>query len=459
MELMYVALPLYKNKQLLGILRTAVPLILIEETLSQFQNKFIIAGIVITLVVGLISLIITRRISKPLENMQIGVEKFAKGELSYRLGKPDSREMAKLTNALNQMASQLDSKIKQIIEQKNEQEAVLESMVEGVLAVDNEEKLINLNQAAANLFNIDATGSIGLHIRDVIGFKGLNELIKKTLQTQKPIEEEIILKKEHDLYLQVQCAVLKNAQEKVIGAVVVLNNLTKLRRLEQVRSEFVANVSHEIKTPLTTIKGFSETLLEGAINDPQNAKGFLKVISKQSDRLNAIIEDLLILARLEQEDERVQIDFNSYPLKKVLKSAIKVCMPAASKNKVEIVMETENNLIPKINPDLLEQAIVNLLDNAIKFSPAKSQVLILTKKLDHEIEISVTDHGSGIPKKHLPRLFERFYRVDKARSRDQGGTGLGLAIVKHITQVHGGKVKVQSILGEGSTFSIKIPFD
>jgi two-component system phosphate regulon sensor histidine kinase PhoR len=221
----------------------------------------------------------------------------------------------------------------------------------------------------------------------------------------------------------------------------------------------VANVSHEIRTPLTTIKGFAETLIDGAAKDPKNIRGFLKIISKQSDRLNAIIEDLLILARLEQEDERAQIDFNRISLKKVLKSAIKVCTPAANKKDVDLVLETQNSLSPKINPDLLEQAIVNLVDNAIKYTDKKGEVLIRAKIIHDEIEISVKDSGGGIPKKHLPRIFERFYRVDKARSRDQGGTGLGLSIVKHITQVHGGRVKVDSELGKGSTFSLYIPYN
>lgn len=221
----------------------------------------------------------------------------------------------------------------------------------------------------------------------------------------------------------------------------------------------MANVSHEIRTPLTSIKGFTETLIDGAVEDSHNARGFLKIISKQANRLNAIIEDLLILARLEQEDGRVKIDFNPVSLKKVLKSAMKVCSPAASKKKVELVLDTKNGLAPKLNPDLMEQAIVNLLDNAVKYSPKNSKVLIQAEKINDTVEIRVVDQGSGIPKKHLPRLFERFYRVDKARSRDQGGTGLGLSIVKHISQVHGGSVFVDSVPGRGSTFSIQIPFN
>lgn len=457
-ELIYLALPVYDQNQMVCILRTSVPLLLIQDTLTQFQIRILIAGLIIIIIVGILSLYISRRISKPLEDMRIGIEKFAQGELSYRLGEATSKEMNRLTFALNQMAEQLDEKIRKIIEQKNEQEAVLESMVEGVIAVDNNGQIINLNQAAANLFHIDAAGSIGKHIYEIISFKDLVNLIKKTIKEKNPGEQELILDEKQSLYLQVHGSVLKNAQNKVIGAVVVLNNVTRLRRLEKVRRDFVANVSHEIRTPLTTIKGFAETLLDGASDDPKNVRGFLKIISKQSDRLNAIIEDLLILARLEQEDERAQIEFSRISLKKVLKSAIKVCTPDADKKGIDIILDTDNHLSPKINPYLMEQAIVNLVGNAIKFSSKKGEVIVKARVKNGEIEISVEDSGTGIPSKHLPRIFERFYRVDKARSREQGGTGLGLSIVKHIIQVHGGRLKVDSELGKGSIFSLYIPY-
>jgi two-component system phosphate regulon sensor histidine kinase PhoR len=458
-ELIYVAVPIYHEDEIIGVLRTSVPLLLIEQTLAQFQTKFIIAGLIITIIIGLLSLYLSRRISKPLEDIQLGVEKFADGELSFRIKEPSSTEMGKLSSSLNQMASQLDEKIKTIVEQKNEQEAVLESMVEGVIAVDNDGKILNLNQTAAKLFHIDVAKSVGKHIYEIINFKDLVNLIKRILKEKNPGEQEIILEENQTLYLQVNGAVLKNAQEKVIGAVIVLNNVTRLRRLEKVRRDFVANVSHEIRTPLTTIKGFAETLLDSASKDPKNVRGFLKIISRQSDRLNAIIEDLLILARLEQEDERVQIEFNRISLNKVLKSAMKVCAPAADKKDIEFILDAENNLSPRINPDLLEQAIVNLVDNAIKYSAKQGQVKIKANLDNSDVVVSVTDSGRGIPDKHLPRIFERFYRVDKARSREQGGTGLGLSIVKHITQVHGGRVKVRSEIGKGSTFSIYIPYN
>jgi len=457
-ELMYVALPVSIQNKLLGILRISVPLRHIEQTLSEFQSRIIWAGLFITCVVGFISLMVARRISRPLEIMRHGVDKFAAGELSFRFETSGSKEMSRLTNSLNLMAEQLDDKIKKIIEQKNEQEAVLESMVEGVIAIDNDGKIININRAAAGLFAIEAAASIGRNIYELIKFSDLVNLIKRTLTDKQPVEEEISYgTDEQHLYLQVHGTPLKNAKEDVVGAVVVLNNVTRMRRLEKVRRDFVANVSHEIRTPLTTIKGFAETLLDGAVENPKNARGFLKIISKQSDRLNAIIEDLLILARLEQEDDRAQVYFQAASIRKVLKNAIKVCEPAARRKNIKLILQSDDSFKVEINQDLLEQAVVNLLDNAIKYSTVGDRVFVKAQDKNGYIRISVSDNGVGIPKKHLPRLFERFYRVDKARSREQGGTGLGLAIVKHIVQVHNGTVFVESEPGKGSNFIIEIP--
>jgi two-component system phosphate regulon sensor histidine kinase PhoR len=456
-ELMYVAIPIREHGEILGVLRASVPLTFIEKTLQVIRIRIMYSAIVISVIVAVISLLLARNISKPLEDMKVGVEKFANGELTFRIQKPGSRELGKLTDALNQMAAQLDEKIRTIVEQKNEQEAVLESMVESVLAVDRKGIIINLNRAAAGIFQLNSTDVLNKPVKDHINNRELLELIEKTLSGNEPVEDEIILKERGKYYLQVHGTVLKNAQNQIIGAVIVLNDVTRLRRLEKVRRDFVANVSHEIRTPLTSIKGFAETLLDGAISDSDTAHDFLQIISKQSNRLNAIIEDLLMLAHLEQENDRTQLEFDEHSVRNVLENAIQVCSPKAESKKVCLNLDMKQEYRVKMNSDLLEQAIVNLIDNAIKFSPENSRVDILAANSDHRLMITVTDQGVGIEKKHLPRLFERFYRVDKARSRNLGGTGLGLAIVKHIAQVHGGNVRVESKPGIGSMFSIYIP--
>jgi two-component system phosphate regulon sensor histidine kinase PhoR len=235
------------------------------------------------------------------------------------------------------------------------------------------------------------------------------------------------------------------------------DRIHRLRKLENIRRDFVANVSHELKTPITSIKGFVETLLGGALDSPEDSKRFLGIVAGQADRLNAIIDDLLVLSRLEQDSEKVEIIIEESGLKPVLEMAIQACAPKASEKKIRVDLNCPESVTARINPQLLEQAVINLVDNAVKYSLSSTQVQVDVSSDNGEIAVAVTDEGRGIAKEHFPRLFERFYRVDSDRSREMGGTGLGLAIVKHIAQVHGGSVSVDSSVGKGSTFRIHLP--
>jgi two-component system, OmpR family, phosphate regulon sensor histidine kinase PhoR len=242
-----------------------------------------------------------------------------------------------------------------------------------------------------------------------------------------------------------------------VGAVVVLNDVTRLKRLEAVRRDFVANVSHELKTPVTSIKGFAETLEDGALEDPEAARRFVRIIAGQADRLNSIIEDLLALSTLEQSTDSPLLQLEEADLCDVVAVALAVCGPKANAKHITLREVCSGSLVARVSPPLLEQAVANLVDNAVKYSAEGGDVEVALVDGRDEIVVSVRDQGQGVPREHLPRLFERFYRVDKARSRDMGGTGLGLAIVKHIAQIHGGRVSVESVLGQGSTFRIHLP--
>jgi two-component system phosphate regulon sensor histidine kinase PhoR len=246
-------------------------------------------------------------------------------------------------------------------------------------------------------------------------------------------------------------------QEKSIGAVIVLNDVTRLRRLETVRRDFVANVSHELRTPITLIKGFVETLQQGALDNREEAERFLNIMSKQVERLNAIIEDLLSLSRLEQGSEKSAIAKEKTPILHILESAIRDCERKSLKKNTSVQLNCANELEVTANSPLLNQAVLNLVDNALKYSEPGGKIEVKVLATETAIVIEVQDWGCGIDSAHLPRLFERFYRVDQARSRQLGGTGLGLAIVKHIAQAHGGSVSVNSTLGYGSRFSIHLP--
>jgi two-component system phosphate regulon sensor histidine kinase PhoR len=285
----------------------------------------------------------------------------------------------------------------------------------------------------------------------------LQQFIRAALSNKNPTEEDITVFQKEERVIDVKGSPILDANRHQIGTLVVFHDVTQLRRLENMRRDFVANVSHEIKTPLTAIKGFVETLQQGNVEKQQEKERFLGIIQKHVDRLDAIIEDLLALSRIEQENEKKEIKFESVKIVDVFQAAIQLCMPKAEKQSIRIDIDCEKDITAIFDPTLIEQAVVNLLDNAIKFSEPQSTIHVKFHRHEDEMIISVQDHGIGIAQKHLPRLFERFYRVDKARSRSMGGTGLGLAIVKHIAQAHGGHVAVESKLGEGSRFSIHLP--
>ncbi len=461
-DMMYVALPEYHpeydNGKLIGFLRISVPLTFVEDAVNSIRGKIGLASLFIALSAALISLLVSWRTSRPLEVMKRGVEKFAAGDLSFRLPLPYTEEMSRLAEALNHMAGQLNEKIRTIIQQRNEQQAVFESMSEGVIAVDKEERLISINKAAARLFDIETAQAPGRTIQEVIRNTELQQLILTVLEGHESIENEITLWSKGECFLQVNGRVLKDAQSETIGVLVVINDITRLRQLENYRRDFVANVSHELRTPLTSIKGYVETLLDGDLDDKPTTMRFLSIIARQAESLRAIVEDLLSLAKLEQEEDKSPVILEEeLLLKNLLNAAIQVCLPKATEKNIKINLNCREDVKAKFNFQLLEEAVVNLIDNAIKYSDSEKEINVIAGKIDSEITITVQDQGRGIKVEHLPRIFERFYRVDKARSRKLGGTGLGLAIVKHIARAHHGSVTVESEIGKGSRFSIHLP--
>jgi two-component system phosphate regulon sensor histidine kinase PhoR len=332
-------------------------------------------------------------------------------------------------------------------------------MQEGVIAVSREERILSLNPAAARWFEIDPEKSRGKTIQEVLRNLAVQRFVAGCLESRVSLEDDITVYRSGERILNIKSSPLLDVGPEPIGVLVVFTDVTQLRRLENMRRDFVANVSHEIKTPLTAIKGFVETLHQGGVEDPAEAARFLGIIAKHVDRLNTIIEDLLMLSRIENESEAGEIKREKVHLREVLQNAVQICRPRADEKRIRVELSGELDTAAAIDPVLLEQAVVNLLDNAIKYSDPDKKVQIQVATSDNEVRIRVQDHGIGIEKKHLPRLFERFYRVDKARSRSLGGTGLGLAIVKHIAQAHGGHITVESRPGEGSLFSIHLPRD
>lgn len=343
------------------------------------------------------------------------------------------------------------------LSQLNELEAVFSAMREGVLLISFDSKVVKINKAACQMMGV-GSDSQGKSISEVVRNSELKSYVAMALTNPEPEEIELELHEPREMIVQVYSRVTEGRNHKEKGLIVVLNDITQLKQLEKIRKDFVANVSHELKTPVTSIQGFVETLLDGAMHNPADNQRFLEIIHRQTKRLNYIFNDLLILAGLEKDSIARSISLEKCDLNALCESVRQVCALKGEKKRISIETALEVQTV-KANSSLLEQAVANLVDNAIKYSLEERKILISSNRIEGGmVKISVTDSGQGIAETHLPRLFERFYRVDQSRSRsEEGGTGLGLAIVKHIALLHQGRVEVQSVIGKGSVFSIFIP--
>jgi two-component system phosphate regulon sensor histidine kinase PhoR len=462
-HMVYVARPLKSGDDIIGVLRMSLWLTDTEAVLGDLHRRIFMGGLLTAVVTVTFALVIFyRKISLPLRQLQAGAGRFAAGSLDRPLDVPETEEIGALAEALNTMARQLDEKIRTISRQSREQQAILSSMIEGVLAVDADQRLITVNDAAAAFLDVGNTAVQGRRIYEVVRNSDLQALIGRALESDEPVDGEVNVGiGDQERSLQAQAARMHDPGRDDGGVVVVLHDVTRLRQLEVVRRQFVANVSHELKTPITAIKAGVETLMDdtGDENSPQQR--FLGIIARQADRLNAIVEDLLTLARLEQEDRRGETILTRARLAPTLRAAVETCDAKARSRQVAIELQVDETIECDINAPLLEQAVVNLLDNAIKYSGAGTTVQLFVEAMPKQWVITVKDHGAGIESRHLSRIFERFYRTDQARSREMGGTGLGLSIVKHVAQTHGGHVSVDSTpqpaTNHGSTFRIHLP--
>ncbi len=472
-SLIYVAIPLTANSpaSALGpaangveaVLRVSVSVAALDHTMKRIRMQIGLGSIAVMVLAGMVTLLVSRNISRPLEQMTKSAERFASGDFSLRMvpvvKKSASLEVMTLAASMDRMAELLDEKIQAIITQRNQLEAVFASMVEAVIAIDTEERVISINDAAAQLFGVNKETAPGKIVQQIVRNVHLQHHISRTLATKETAVDEIVVRGEQgDRFLQTNVVILGNGSGENVGVLVVMNDVTKIRRLENVRRDFVANVSHELRTPITSIRGYVETLLDGAIDIREDAVRFLEIMLRQSERLATIIDDLLALSRIEEEARRGAIPLLAEPLRPVLEAAAQTCQLQAEKAEVAVSLECPERVEVEMNATLLEQAVVNLLVNAITYSRPGDSVTVEVQvgqgKEAGKVRIVVRDTGIGIAKEHLPRLFERFYRSDKARSRARGGSGLGLAIVRHIAEAHTGVVEVKSVEGKGSEFTL-----
>jgi two-component system, OmpR family, phosphate regulon sensor histidine kinase PhoR len=455
--LFYVATPVMDGDRVVAVLRLALPLSVVTASYAALHRVMLVGGLVALAVAFAIGLVVSRRITRPVVEMEETARRMSAGDFEARAPEEPADELGALGRALNAMAERLRDKIGDLEREQIKVRAILDGMVEAVIAVDGHDGMLFVNERARVLFGLGNRDVVGKSLLEVVRNADLHVLaaMARASAPGKPVEREVVAAAEVERILQVNAVPL--ALGSVVGAVMVLHDVTELRRLERVRTEFVANVSHELRTPLTAIQGYVETLLAGTGGDAEQEHRFLEVVHRHAERLGRLLNDLTDLSNIELG--RVSLEIEPTMLDEVLDPTLAVVQPAADARTIAVDADLASDLPAVLaDHDRLQQILINLLDNAVKYTPEGGRVSIRARLAGpSRVEVAISDTGVGIPARDLPRVTERFYRVDKARSRELGGTGLGLAIVKHLVQAHGGQLRIVSELGRGTTVSFTLP--
>jgi two-component system phosphate regulon sensor histidine kinase PhoR len=458
--LLYVALPVTDGARIVGVLRLALPLSVVTASHTTL-HRVMLAGGVVALVVALgIGLFVSGRVTHPVVEMQSIARQMSEGNFSVRAPVRSPDEIGTLGRSLNVMAARLREKIQDLAQEQAKAKAIVDGMVEGVIAVDAHDHILLINERARSIFGVGVIRSARPPLLEVIRNPDLHDAGRdaRAAADGAVVRRELRLSAPAERLLQVHAVPLQLAPDGT-GVVMVLHDITELRRLEQVRTEFVANVSHELRTPLTAVHGYLETLLGGALEEPDNVRRFLEIVYRHTERLGRLLNDLTDLSNIELG--RIALRLEAVAIDEVVESVLTIIRPKARVGRVALEAKLADQLPPvHADRDRLAQILINLVDNAVKYTPPEGRVTLSAAVVEGPlVEVTVADTGVGIPPAELPRVTERFYRVDKARSRELGGTGLGLAIVKHLVLAHGGDLRIDSRQGQGTAVSFTLPAD
>jgi two-component system phosphate regulon sensor histidine kinase PhoR len=457
MDMLYVALPLYEGSHLKGYLRLSRPLLEVDRSVDKLRFSIFQVLLLIIILSMIVAFIFSMKVISPIQEIEAFTDKIRKGDVSGMLMIDSRDEIGQLSKNINDMVAELQEKIRVANEEKWKLRAAFASMAEGVMVLDSQDRIEGLNKGMAEMIGREYADIVGKTPIEAFRNIALQDALNRFRQAGEIVLEEITLGDENPMILDVNISAVKSLPGQDPKTMIVFHNVTRLKKLEQVRADFVANVTHEIKTPLTAIIGFVETLQQGAIDDRAKAQKFLLTIHENAQRLNRLVDDLLTLSSIELGETKLHLE--GLALDDVFETALTLISPRAALKNIRIQREVQPGL-PRVcaDRDRLVQILVNVLDNAVKFTPEGGSVSITASpEVQESVVIKITDTGIGISKSELPRLGERFYRIDKTRSREMGGTGLGLSIVKHLMKAHEGSMEIESTLGKGTTVSLHFP--
>ncbi|RXZ81228.1 HAMP domain-containing protein [Paenibacillaceae bacterium] len=474
-NLMYVAIPWSIDDSQSGIIRLAMNLSQVEASIRQLWLVLLAGLLILFIITAAISYRIALGLTRPIEQISRVAKRIENLDYHARVSIKSSDEIGELGHSINAMAESLTNQLRRIRQNETQLESVLDNMINGIVMIDHNGIVALMNRRAEEVLGVPASSLTGRHYTEAKQRAQFIRFIEEGLESRTPRHDEISIHYPEERLLELNLVPVFQGREEFGGVLLVLQDVSAIRRLERMRSEFVANVSHELKTPIAAVKGFAETLLGGAVNDPETARSFLQIIYDESERLNRLIGDILELSKV--ESRRIPLQFSPIELSSFAAKTLEVLQSEAERKQITLEVKVEDGLYMEADEDRLRQVVLNLLSNGINYTPEGGRVSLVIEPAQSEaarqaalggstdpigddcdlMRFRISDTGIGIPRKDLPRIFERFYRVDKARSRSSGGTGLGLSIVKHLIELHEGTITVESTVGAGSTFVFELP--